>query len=143
MSELVEQYRNDGKSWHYTSVFEKEAGEKILFGTTIDGDGNEIKLYKRKGVVIKSVNQIMKEESLSEKEVYYKYGKYIFEAKDAQSSIRQRVIAAKKEYGIIDDVISIEYVPKTIRKIIENNMSSFIKVISVDYFRGYEILVRK
>lgn len=112
MSELVEQYRNNGKSWHYTSVL-KEAGEKILFGTTIDGDGNEIKLYKRKGVVIKSVNQIMKEESLSEKEVYYKYGKYIFEAKDAQSSIRQRVIAAKKEYGIIDDVISIEYVPKT------------------------------
>lgn len=112
MSELVEQYRNNGKSWHYTSVL-KEAGEKILFGTTIDGDGNEIKLYKRKGVVIKSVNQIMKEESLSEKEVYYKYGKYIFEAKDAQSSIRRRVIAAKKEYGIIDDVISIEYVPKT------------------------------
>ena len=112
MSELVEQYRNNGKSWHYTSVL-KEAGEKILFGTTIDGDGNEIKLYKRKGVVIKSVNQIMKEESLSEKEVYYKYGKYIFEAKDAQSSIRQRVIAPKKEYGIIDDVISIEYVPKT------------------------------
>lgn len=71
MSELVEQYRNNGKSWHYTSVL-KEAGEKILFGTTIDGDGNEIKLYKRKGVVIKSVNQIMKEESLSEKEVYYK-----------------------------------------------------------------------
>lgn len=94
MSELVEQYRNNGKSWHYTSVL-KEAGEKILFGTTIDGDGNEIKLYKRKGVVIKSVNQIMKEESLSEKEVYYKYGKYIFEAKDAQSSIRQRVIAAR------------------------------------------------
>ncbi len=112
MSELVEQYRNNGKSWHYTSVL-KEAGEKILFGTTIDGDGNEIKLYKRIGVVIKSVNQIMKEESLSEKEVYYKYGKYIFEAKDAQSSIRRRVIAAKKEYGIIDDVISIEYVPKT------------------------------
>ena len=39
MSELVEQYRNNGKSWHYTSVL-KEAGEKILFGTTIDGDGN-------------------------------------------------------------------------------------------------------
>ena len=112
MSELVEQYRNNGKSWHYTSVL-KEVGEKILFGTTIDGNGNEIKLYKRKDVVIKSVNQIMKEESLSEKEVYYKYGKYIFEAKDAQSSIRQRVIAAKKKYGIIDDVISIEYVPKT------------------------------
>lgn len=52
------------------------------------------------------------------------------------------MIAAKKEYGIIDDVISIEYVPKT-GKNRGNNMSSFIKVISVDYLRGYEILVRK
>lgn len=112
MSELVEEYRNNGKSWHYTSVL-IDGGDKQLFGTTVDGDGNEIKLYRRKGVVIKSVNQIIKEEGLTEKEVYYKYGKYIFEAKDAQSSIRRRVIDAKKEYEITDDVISIEYVPKT------------------------------
>lgn len=112
MSELVEEYRNNGKSWHYTSVL-IDGGDKELFGTTVDGDGNEIKLYRRKSVVIKSVNQIIKEEGLTEKEVYYKYGKYIFEAKDAQSSIRRRVIDAKREYEITDDVISIEYVPKT------------------------------
>lgn len=112
MSELVEEYRNNGKNWHYTSVL-IDGGDKELFGTTVDGDGNEIKLYRRKGVVIKSVNQIIKEGGLTEKEVYYKYGKYIFEAKDAQSSIRRRVIDAKREYEITDDVISIEYVPKT------------------------------
>lgn len=38
----------------------------------------------------------MKLKSISEKEVYYSYGSRIFEAKDAQSSIRTRVIAAKK-----------------------------------------------
>lgn len=112
MSELVEEYRNNGKNWHYTSIL-INGGDKELFGTTVDGDGNEIKLYRRKSVVIKSVNQIIKEEGLTEKEVYYKYGKYIFEAKDAQSSIRRRVIDAKREYEITDDVISIEYVPKT------------------------------
>ena len=55
----------------------------------------------------------MQDEHLSEKEVYYTYGKSIFEAKDAQSSIRSRVIQAKKQLGITDDIISIEYIPKT------------------------------
>ena len=79
----------------------------------MDGDGNEIKVYRRPNAVIKSVKQVGDDEGLTEKEVYYKYGTRIFEAKDAQSSIRSRVIVAKKEYEINDDVVSIEYVPKT------------------------------
>ncbi len=112
MSSVVEQYRAEGKTWHYTSVL-VEKGDKKYVGSTIDGDGNEIKIYTRKNAVIKSVKQIMADEGLTEKEVYYKYGTCIFEAKDAQSSIRTRVINAKKELGITDDVVSIEYVPKT------------------------------
>ena len=112
MSEVVEQYRIDNKTWHYTSVLVDE-GEKEYVGSTVDGDGNEIKIFKRNNAIIKSVNQVIKSEGLSEKEVYYKYGSRIFEAKDAQSSIRTRVINAKQELGITDDVISIEYVPKT------------------------------
>lgn len=112
MSSVVEQYRAEGKTWHYTSVL-VEKGDKKYVGSTVDGDGNEIKIYTRKNAVIKSVKQIMVDEGLTEKEVYYKYGTCIFEAKDAQSSIRTRVINAKKELGIADDVVSIEYVPKT------------------------------
>ena len=112
MHSVVEQYRAEGKTWHYTSAI-VEKGDKEYACSTMDGDGNEIKIYRRKNAVIKSVNQIMKDEKLSEKEVYYKYGTCIFEAKDAQSSIRSRVIEAKKELGITDDVVSIEYVPKT------------------------------
>ena len=112
MYKLVEDYRKNKKNWHYTSVLINE-GEKELFGTTVDGDGNEIKLYRRIGVEVKSVKQIMKDENISEKDVYYRYGKYIFEAKDAQSSIRKRVIEAKNQYSIKDDIISIEYIPKT------------------------------
>ena len=113
MYKLVEDYRKNKKNWHYTSVLINE-GEKELFGTTVDGDGNEIKLYRRIGVEVKSVKQIMKDENISEKDVYYRYGKYIFEAKDAQSSIRKRVIEAKNQYSIKDDIISIEYIPKTL-----------------------------
>lgn len=109
---VVEQYRAEGKTWHYTSAI-IDKGDKEYVGSTVDGDGNEIKIFRRKNAVIKSIKQIMKDENLSEKEVYYKYGTCIFEAKDAQSSIRKRIIEAKKELGLIDDVISIEYVPKT------------------------------
>ena len=112
MHSVVEQYRAEGKTWHYTSAI-VEKGDKEYAGSTVDGDGNEIKIYRRKNAVIKSIKQIMKDENLSEKEVYYKYGTCIFEAKDAQSSIRTRVIEAKKQLGIADDVVSIEYVPKT------------------------------
>lgn len=112
MHEVVEQYCKDGKNWHYTSVL-VDAGEKVYAASTVDGDGNEIKIYRRPYAIIKSVNQIMKDEGLTEKEVYYKYGTGIFEAKDAQSSIRTRVISAKKDNSITDDVVSIEYIPKT------------------------------
>ncbi len=109
---VVEQYRADGKNWHYTSVL-VERGDKYYFGSTIDGNGDEIRLYRRKNAVVKSIRQVMTDEGISEKEVYYKYGNCIFEAKDAQSSIRTRIINAKKQYEITDDIISIEYVPKT------------------------------
>jgi len=112
MHEVVEEYRREGKNWHYTSVL-VDPGEKIYVGSTADGDGNEIKVYKRPDAVIKSVKKVGEDEGLTEKEVYYKYGTRIFEAKDAQSSIRSRVISAKQANGIHDDVVSIEYVPKT------------------------------
>ena len=109
---VVEQYRAEGKNWHYTSVL-VERGDKCYFGSTVDGNGDEIRLYRRKNAVVKSIRQVMADEGISEKEVYYKYGECIFEAKDAQSSIRTRIINAKKQYEITDDIISIEYVPKT------------------------------
>lgn len=112
MYEYVVNYREQGKNWHYTSVL-YNPGDKEYVGSTVDGDGNEIKIYRRLGAVVMSIRQVMSKERITEKEVYYKYGTRIFEAKDAQSSIRARVISAKKELGITDDIVSIEYVPKT------------------------------
>lgn len=112
MYDYVVQYREMGKNWHYTSVLTQK-GEKEYAGSTTDGDGNEIRIYRRLGAEVKSIRQIMKDEHLSEKQVYYKYGNAIFEAKDAQSSIRTRVIIAKKDLDLREDILSIEYVPKT------------------------------
>jgi len=112
ITELVENYRQQGKSWKYTAILFYE-GDKQYIGSTIDGDHNEIKIFLRLNPVFKSINQVMREERITETEAYNKYSNKLFEAKDAQSSIRQRVIIAREELSISEDLISIEYVPKT------------------------------
>ena len=112
MYNVVESYRKLKISWHYNSVLVDE-GEREYVTSTYDGEGNEIKIFSRKNAIIKSIRQVMADENITEKETYYKYANRIFEAKDAQSSIRTRVKDAKKEKGILDDVVSIEYIPRS------------------------------
>lgn len=112
MSELIQKYIADGVSWKYTSVLIDE-GSKEYVGSTVDGDGNEIKVYLRKNPVIKSIKQVAKDDNISEKDAYKKYGIKVFQTTNAQSSIRTRVMEYRKEKDILDDLISIEYIPKT------------------------------
>lgn len=112
MSDLIQQYLDEGKSWKYTTVL-VDPGKKEYIGSTIDGDGNEIKVYKRTNLKTMSVNQLAKEERLTTKEVYKKYGYYVFRTTNAQTSIRTRIIDYRHENSITDQYLSIEYVPKT------------------------------
>lgn len=110
--DLVQQYEKQGISWKYTSVL-YNSGEKDYLGSTVDGDGNEIKIYNRINPEILSIKQIAKKEGISEKEVYYKYINQIFQTALPQSSIRPRVMEKLDELGISCELISIEYIPKT------------------------------
>lgn len=112
MHEVVERYRTENINWHYTSVL-VDGGKKEYVGSTVDGDGNEIKVFIRKEPIIKSIRQLMSNDNITEKEVYYRYSNQIFEAKDAQTSIRTRVIESRKTFSISEDLISIEYVPRS------------------------------
>lgn len=112
MSDLIQQYIDEGKSWKYTSVLVEE-GDKEYIGSTVDGDGNEIKVYRRVGVVTMSINQIAKRDNISLKEAYRKYGIKVFRTTNAQTSIRTRIIDFREENGITDEYLSIEYIPKT------------------------------
>lgn len=112
ISELIQKYLTEGISWKYTSVLLEE-GKKEYICSTIDGNGDEIKIYRRINPVIKSVKQVALDNNITEIEVYKKYGTKIFRTTNAQSSIRTRIIQAKKEFKINDNIISIEYIPKT------------------------------
>ncbi len=112
ISDLIQRYIDDGKSWKYTAVL-LDAGEKEYIGSTVDGDGNDIKIFLRKNPKMLSVKQVAELEGISEKEVYKKYGVKIFQTTNAQTSIRTRVMDFRMENGITEDLLSIEYVPKT------------------------------
>jgi adenine-specific DNA-methyltransferase len=66
MSELIQQYIDEGKSWKYTTVL-LNPGEKEYIGSTVDGDGNEIKVFARKNVVTMSINQIASRDGITQK----------------------------------------------------------------------------
>lgn len=112
MSDLIQQYLDEGKSWKYTSIL-LNGGKREYIGSTVDGDGNEIKVYRRIGVETASVNQVAKAKGLTTKEAYKQYGYNVFRTTNAQTSIRTRIIDFRKEHGITDEVLSIEYVPRS------------------------------
>ncbi|GAA9741632.1 hypothetical protein VN0139_02130 [Helicobacter pylori] len=99
-------------SWKYNSIL-IDKGDKKLLGVTYDGNGNEIKIYERSNYIIKSIKQVAQDESLTEKETYYKYIKSIFRTTMPQSSIRVRVLEKLKELKLNPYLISIEYTPKS------------------------------
>lgn len=113
ISNLVQEMREEGVSWKYTSILVDSGTEKYV-GSTIDGAGNEIKLYKQENPVIKSISSLMKEENLTEEQAYDKYGKFAFQTAMPQSSIRPRVMEKWQELGLGEnDLMSIRYVPRT------------------------------
>lgn len=112
ISDLIKQYIEEGKSWKYTTVL-VNPGDKEYIGSTVDGDNNEIKIYKRINPIMLSVKQVAKRDNITEMEVYKKYGFNIFQTTNAQTSIRSRIIEYRQEKFINDDLLSIEYVPRS------------------------------
>jgi adenine-specific DNA-methyltransferase len=113
ISDLVNDYREEGRSWKYTSVL-LDAGEKIELGAALDGDGNDIRIFERRNFSIRSVAQLQRELGMSEDEVYNQYSTKIFQTQMPQSSIRPRVMSyVMGNGGVRSDLYSIEYVPRS------------------------------
>lgn len=112
MSELIQQYIEEGKSWKYTTVL-LDPGTKEYIGSTVDGDNNEIRIFARHNPIMMSVKQLAQKKNITEKEAYRLYGTNIFRTTNAQTSIRTRVMQYRKENRIDDQLLSIEYVPRS------------------------------
>jgi adenine-specific DNA-methyltransferase len=107
--ELIDQMREEGKSWKYTRVIHG-FGSREFVSEIQDGSGEPIKIYRHFDVEIEPISALMKRESLTESECYTKYFEKIFRDTNAQSSIRTRVIEA---VGGTGDFFSIEYLPRS------------------------------
>ncbi|HHF0500377.1 TPA: site-specific DNA-methyltransferase [Haemophilus influenzae] len=112
IGELIQHYKNEEKSWKYTSVL-VNAGNANYIGSTIDGDGNEIKIFTREDYKISSVSALAKEENKTETEIYNKYSSQIFQTAMPQTSIRPRVMEKVKQLGVSNNLYSIEYIPRS------------------------------
>lgn len=112
ISDLITAYKEEGISWKYNSVLVCE-GEKEYIDSITDGSGDEIKVYRRTNCQIKSIKQIATENNMSEKDVYKNYATKIFRTTNAQSSIRTRIVEYREKTKIQDEILSIEYIPKS------------------------------
>jgi len=111
IEELLNYYSDNNISWKYTSVLIYE-GEKEYIGSTKDGSGEEIKIYKRINPIFKSIGQIIREENISVGEVYKKYFNKIHMTAMPQSSIRPRVMNYVGTENLDSkSLYSIEYIP--------------------------------
>jgi len=111
LMEMIESMRLNDESWKYTSIF-TGADEREFFDEVEDGEGNPIKIYKRKNLKRTTINQVCKEEGLTEKKAYLKYFDRIFSDTNAQSSIRTRVIDSVGELSS-DEILEVDYVPRS------------------------------
>ena len=107
---LILEYKENGTSWKYNSIL-VDPGEKEYIGSTKDGKGQEIKIFKRINYNISSIKNFASENNLSEEDVYNKYYKQIYRGTMPQSSIRPRVMKKLEELNFKNDLISIEYIP--------------------------------
>ena len=108
LSEHISSMKEDGKSWKYTRAL-VELGTRSLTGTTVDGDGNEIKIYEHSGYKMVPISELI-EHGASEAATYLKHFQTVFRDTNAQSSIRTRVMEA---IGTKDGFFSIDYTPRS------------------------------
>lgn len=109
LMDVVEEMRESGQSWKYTSVLLDE-GTRAKIATVKDGDGNPIDIFLHSGVRRTSLRDVCQSEGIKEADAYRKYLPKLFSDTNAQTSIRTRVIDATQPLKD-GQMYSVEYVP--------------------------------
>ena len=101
----IRSYEAEGKSWKYTSVI-VELGNKTLL--CVD-EKKGMKFYGYKNLQTSSIQAFATEKGISVEDVYNRYADRIFQTTNAQSSVRQTVMAVTSGYDY--PMYSLEYTP--------------------------------
>ena len=103
--DVLNDYKETGKSWKYTSVLIDKGTKELLFEDIEKG----YKYYGYKDTKSVSVSQYSKMQSISEDDVYLKHYDKIFRTTNAQSSVRGTV--EEKTGHLSYDFVGLEYTP--------------------------------
>ena len=126
---VVEEMREAGESWKYTSVLLSK-GQRKFFKEIMDGEGNPIRIYKCSGIERTTINRVVRTEDLLEEEAYERYFDNIFSDTNAQTSIRTRVIGAVGNLAE-NELLEVEYSPRSGRdkgrKVTHNYISKTVR----------------
>ena len=101
----IKKYKDEGKSWKYTSIMTKLEDKVLIKNDVVRG----IQYYGYKTLETKSIASYAKENGITEEEVYNQFADKIFRTTNAQSSVRQAVI--KETSNLNYPMYGCEYVP--------------------------------
>lgn len=101
----IKNYKEEGKSWKYTSVMVNLADKELIKEDSERG----MKFYGYKTLKTMSISAFAKSKGITESEVYNKYADRIFQTTNAQSSVRQTVMNETTEYDY--PMVGLEYIP--------------------------------
>ena len=101
----IQSYREEGRSWKYTSVITKLGGKTLIK----EDVSRKMKFYGYSILETQSISSFARDNGISEEEAYNSYADKIFRTTNAQSSVRQTVIKETKDYNY--EMFGCEYVP--------------------------------
>lgn len=101
----IKSYKEEGKSWKYTSVVAELSDKKLLFEDSKRG----MKFYGYRTLRTASIQSFAKEKGITEEDVYNHYADRIFQTTNAQSSVRQTVMNETEGYDY--PMFGLEYTP--------------------------------
>jgi len=99
----IENYRENNKSWKYTSIVTELSGKKHY-----KTEGS-YEYYTYENFESQSVASFAKDNGITEVEVYTNHADKIFRTTNAQSSVRQTVVNETEH--LENEVVGLEYVP--------------------------------
>jgi len=107
LAKYINWLKDEWKWFSYNQILINE-WKKEYYKSTVDWRWDEIKIFKHTNYIIKSVSSIIKEEWITEEQVYNKYIDTIFTTENAQTSIRDRLL---KSTDTENTFYTIEYIP--------------------------------